>query len=802
MRRNFRLVAAATLVLTLALAGCDSAEERVQQHYDKGLELVKEGAPEKAGLEFQNALKIDQDFVPARFEFAKILLAQGEYQRAAGHLLRVIELEPAHAEARLELAKIFLLAGRFDDALTHADVARKADPNNPDALIARALAHYRLKHVEQALDDAKRALALRPKDPQAELLLVTERFDAGDEEAALALINQSIKDNPTDLPLNLAKARILSKAGDSAALGRHLEHLVEIYPDHVEIRRLLASWYLRSGDRAGVERELRKMTEIKPDDLTMLRSLLRFLVREKGEKAARDEIVAQIGAAKARGVSAFPFQSLLADFDVQVGSVDDAKALLKSVIDNPPDETSANEARLKLARIELSQKHLDVAKPLIDAVIATDAKNAQALALRAAILSDQGDTEAAVLDLRAALNETPDDVGLLRLAANVYQRSGNSELAGESLSNAVRLSNADPDIVLEYVAFLRLTGQGRLIEAVLTDAVQRRPEEPRLLIALGAVYVEQKKWSDAESVLKNLRAADAQAADRLQAAVMAGRGDTEKAIELLTQMGEALGTDTVAAAIVRVYVQGGQRAAANDFLDGLLEKNPKDVEALLLKGAVARSGGKVDEAMKYYRAAIEVDPKNPSGYLAIAAVDNSAGRTAEAEAVIAEGMAASPDNPALTLIHGNYLERKGDFAGALAAYEALYKLRPASLTAANNLASILSEHYGGDPAKLARAAEVARRLSGVEDPAYQDTYGWILYLQGKPADALRSLIPAAEGLPNNPWVRYHIGMAYAGVGRTEEAKDHLGAALKLAQGKPFPPADKVKAELDRLATLQ
>src|SRR5690606_19710179 len=130
---------------------------------------------------------------------------------------------------------------------------------------------------------------------------------------------------------------------------------------------------------------------------------------------------------------------------------------------------------------------------------------ATALGIRAAIRADSGDTEGAVLDLRAALNETPEDVELLRIAVDVYKLSGNPELAMESLSKAVRLSNADPDLVLAYVAFLESGGHGDAVEAVLTDAVERRPDAARLLTALGAVYLEDRQWAAARDIIAKLR---------------------------------------------------------------------------------------------------------------------------------------------------------------------------------------------------------------------------------------------------------------------------------------------------------
>ena len=213
------------------------------------------------------------------------------------------------------------------------------------------------------------------------------------------------------------------------------------------------------------------------------------------------------------------------------------------------------------------------------------------------------------------------------------------------------------------------------------------------------------------------------------------------------------------------------------------------------------SRGRTRRRSNSIQAAIKADPKDPASYLALAALQRAAGRPEAAEAAIDAGLAAVPGNPLLLLNHADQLTQQGDHDGALAAFEKLYALRPNSVIAANNLASLLSEQFARDPQKLARAAEVARPLAGVENPQVQDTYGWIQYLQGKPDEALRSLIPAAQGLPENPWVRYHIGMAYAALGQTDEAKSNLQAALQLGGGQSFP-ADQVRAELDRLGTLQ
>ena len=120
------------------------------------------------------------------------------------------------------------------------------------------------------------------------------------------------------------------------------------------------------------------------------------------------------------------------------------------------------------------------------------------------------------------------------------------------------------------------------------------------------------------------------------------------------------------------------------------------------------------------------------------------------------------------------------------------------MVAANNFASFVADHRADDSASLERAFNAAKRLRASKVPQYQDTYGWLQYLRGDYNGALRSLIPVAEALPDNPWVRYHIGMTYAKLGKGAEARPHLEAALDLAGDGPFPQADEIRAALMNL----
>ncbi|MEM8823397.1 MAG: tetratricopeptide repeat protein, partial [Pseudomonadota bacterium] len=122
---------------------------------------------------------------------------------------------------------------------------------------------------------------------------------------------------------------------------------------------------------------------------------------------------------------------------------------------------------------------------------------------------------------------------------------------------------------------------------------------------------------------------------------------------------------------------------------------------------------------------------------------------------------------------------QGDFPGAIAIYETLYRTHPDSLVVANDLASLLSTN-SDDPAQIARAALIAAPLHGNGSPAVADTLGWIAYRQGETARALPLLRRAARGLPDDPGVRLRLAEVQAASGQVDAAEASLATALSLA----------------------
>jgi len=76
-------------------------------------------------------------------------------------------------------------------------------------------------------------------------------------------------------------------------------------------------------------------------------------------------------------------------------------------------------------------------------------------------------------------------------------------------------------------------------------------------------------------------------------------------------------------------------------------------------------------------------------------------------------------------------------------------------------------------------AEKAVRLAP-ENGMVLDTYGWILFKQGRNGEAIVKLREALAALPDHPIVLYHLGAAYLAAGNDDLGRDHVVRALARA----------------------
>ena len=799
------------LMLSTALfvAGCESAEEKAEGYYQSALALMEEGDVDRALIELRNVFQYDGFHLEARQLYADTLFDRGNYQEAYSQYLRLIEQYPNTVAVRQRLAEMALDRGDAAELERHGAAAIELAPEDLRSRAIAAWLAYRTAAqgqdraaMDAALAEARAVLEEDPDNTAARRLVVAALLEGATPTAALPDLELLLEQQPQLYAFQRAKLGLLVRENRMDEAEAHLEELYRLFPDNPEVPELLLQWYLSREDSEAAEVLLRDLAGEATGPVVGHGTLVQFLLATKGAEAAIAELDGLI-AANAGSQNALVYGAAKAGILFDTGEQESAITLMQGLLDGaePSDEVRA--IKVTLARMLQQTGDRIGARALIEEVLAEDSSNVDALLMRAGWKTEEDDPDGALGDLRIALDQDPRNPTILMLMAQAHQRAGQPDLAAERLALAAEVSDFAPEPSLLYARFLRGDGQASVAVEVLSNARRAAPDNLEILAALAELQLQLQNWGAVEELRQALLAINTEAsvemAQSLQAAALIGQNRTDEGLALIQDnLIEDDGTSSGTVTLVMTLWNSDRRDQAREMLDEALAETPQDPALRMLDATMRISEGDLEGAEAIYRAVAAEFPEAEAPYRLLYRLLNLQQRGDEALEVLEAGLAANPDAYQLLQIKAAILEYQGDIDGAIAIYERQYAQNSNDLRVANNLASLIATHRA-DPAELERAWNIARRLRGIQQPALQDTYGWAAYTQGDYDEALSALEPAAEGLPNDPIVQYHLGMTYAALDRGEEAIEALTRAIELGEGRDLP---QMAVAAEKIAELQ
>lgn len=804
---RFASLSVVALALALGLGGCEDAGERAARHYASALELIEEGDIDRALVELRNVLKYDSGHKEARAAYARLQRGRGELGDAYGQYLQLAEQYPDMAEARLALAEMAAEAEDWTEALRHGRAARGLTPDDPAVILVNAVLDYREAVLarDPAAAEAPAALVreLLARDPGSVIALrvaIDHAVATDDPQAALPLVEAALQARPDNREFHGQRLRLLAARKDDAAVGAALKEAVARFPADAEFRNALVLWHLQAGDLDGAEAFLRSLAEAPGAGRDERLAVVDFLGRTRGRDAARAELDRLVASQPDPAL----YRARRAAMTFEEGDAPAAIAEMQAVLADTPLADETDGLRVLLARMMLAAGDETGARAQVDMVLEHDPEQVGALKLRASWLIAEDRPGEAIAILRTALARAPRDPDVLTLMGEAHEREGARDLAGERYAMAVAVSGRASAESLRYARFLLADGRLDSAESVLDEALAAAPGDPGLLDAMAALQLRKGDWARVARIVEQLRAIGSDAAtgmaNDLQAELLLRQDRTAETgvfLDSLLQSGQS--THGTLALLVQARVRAGKLDEARSLLDEALARAPEDPALRLLRAGLYLLEDDPAQAEALYRGLVADFPDQEAPVQALAALLRHLDRPEEADTLVEEAAAANPDAAWPLLMKAGRLEEAGDYEGAIAIHDRLYAIDSGNLVVANNLASLLSSHRE-DAESLERAFTIARRLRGLGVPAFEDTYGWIEYRRGNPEEALPHLESAARGLPDDPSVQFHLGMAYHALSRREEARAALSRVLELA-GDDLPPhlsrAREILAEPDK-----
>ncbi|MDR6267666.1 tetratricopeptide repeat protein [Roseobacter sp. N2S] len=797
---------AVSLLFLSLLTACDSAEERAQKHFLQGLELIEQGDADRGLVELRNVFKLNGAHREARLLYAKTVYKQGKFAEAYGQYLRHVEFYPNDVEGRIALSEMALKSMNWGEVERHSKVALEFAPTDPrvrvvvNGLDFRNALLSKDKQAEQAaIDEAIILKDVAPESLNPRRVILEGFLRAGDTRAALKEVDDALLLHADEINLHQIKLSLFNQLGDTDALEKQLVKMIDLFPENTDIRATLLRWYMSRNEMEKAEAFLRTYAEAEGE--TGKADLIRFLVTTQGTDIALAEVERIIASEENNGF----YRALRASLNFDSGKTDTAIAELEDLLASAEASDETRRIKVTLARIRWSVGNLVGARELVEEVLVEDNTQIDAMKLKAGWLIDGDQTNDAILLLRTALAQSPQDAQLMTLMARAYERDGSKDLVGEMLSLAVETSNNAPQESLLYARFLLADDKSLPAEGVLISALRLAPNNLEILEVLGNIYIKINDIARATQVsetLARLPSENAKSiATNLKLRLLQAQDHGDEVIRFLEGLAQTGEDDQgVRLAIIRTHVLNNKPAEALSKINESLQKYPDSPVFRALKARLLETTGDADQAIEIYRDLLQQDDQQETIWRELYAVLQRSNKPDQAKLALEQGMTALPDSATLKWMKASSLEAAGEVPAAIAIYEQLYALNSSNLVIANNLASLMA-NYTDEPEALERAYVIAKRLRGTNEPYFQDTYGWIAYRRGDYEEALSHLEPAADGRLKDPTVNYHLGMLYIALNRPEDAIEQMQKTLELARvPDPRPEIAAAKVELARLTS--
>jgi tetratricopeptide (TPR) repeat protein len=795
MVRNSAQLMVVGLGLTLLLSACGGAESRKAKHMERGRAYLAAANYEKARVEFQNVLQIAPKDAEARFELGVVAEKLNNPRQALQFYQGALDVDPERLDARADLARIFLFAGAPDRALELVEPALVKHPDDAELLTVRAAAREQKKDMQGALADGQRAVELNPSNEDAVAVLAGLYSTAGQTQQAQTLLEKAVQSLPKSVDLRLILAQIYIQQSQAGLAETQLRKLIELKPEDPANRLRLAQYFAQVSRIDDAEATLRQAVKELPAERSLKTALVDFLAARRSREVAESELKGMISAAPAD----FEMRFALAKFYRDGAEWDKAQGVYQQVIDDQGTKPPGLVARDRLAALRVERNDLDGALLLVNAVLAKSPRDDDALNIRGNIALVRSDPRAAIEDLRAVLRDQPNAVGVLRSLARAHLANGEPAVAEETLRHALEGNPDNTDLELDFAQLLAQTGKPERSKPLLADLLRRQPDNFAALDTQFRVSMALKDYGLAKSSADALVAARPKGASGYlyQGLVAEAEKRPQDALHAYASAFE-LQPDSLEAlqGQLRVLIAGKHTSEAMALVNDVSQRyasNPLGPEA---KAELLMAQGNNPDAQRAYQDAIARAPKWWPPYRGLAVAQRAAGQTDAALATLrqAQTLVIDPDPVSFELAAA--LESAGRYDESIGEYEKLLKRNPRSELAANNLAMTLA-NYKRDSTSMQRAKDLSARFADSSNPAFLDTYGWVLYKRGEAAPAVLVLQKVVDKLPNEPLARFHLGMAQSLAGSTLQARDNLARAV--SSGTKFAGWDEAKSTLDKLS---
>lgn len=658
------------------MAGCSKQGPDANTLMKDAQDARSKGEYKTAIIHLRNATQQAPNDAESHFLLGLVYNESDDPRAAEKEFRRAIDLKKDVSTVRPHLVKALLLQSEFKKVLDETRRGSQSDVAlTPDLLSLRGIAQLSLGAVEDAKASFEQALAAAPDFPDALLGQARLAVVTGDTQGAARLIDRALEKSPKHLDALLVKGDLKRLLNDNDAAIAAYQKVAEYYPENIRARLNMASVYLALSKYDDALRQVDVVRKISPESpmADYLQALAEYKRQEYGKAKA------SVGRVLSVTSDHVPTRLLAGAIEYAQGNYTQAEPHLKYVLDRAPNNLHA---RKLLATSYLRNRQMARAIEVLLPGLEQAPDDIALLAMAGDAYLQNGDFSKASTYYEKAAQIDPKNakmragLGLSRLAAGEDERALGDLMAAAGLD----VGNYQAD-VLRVTAALASNDYDKA-EHALRDVEAKQPNNPLTYNLKAAILAGKKRYSDARAAL-------------------------EKAISLQPTFFPAI------ANLAQLDLQDKNPQAARKRIEALLQKEPNNVQALLLIASLGpRIGAKSEETVDWLMRAKRVNSGAIKPTLMLARHYLTSGDARKAVDFAKEAQAASPDNAEVTEVLGDAQMALGERNAAVTSFSKLTALQPKSPIALVKLAEaqIANDNAPGAAFSLKKALALNPRL--------------------------------------------------------------------------------------------
>jgi tetratricopeptide (TPR) repeat protein len=571
------------LCLGLAMVGLPASAQKAPTPPQKPINLDKE---------LEEQVGPDRAASYYHFSLAKWYEDQNDLAKALAEMQIALTYNPNSPGVHLEMASLLdKTTGRAREAIENAEEASRLDPQDPDPHWLLAQIYFRSRErgtaaeaMPKAIEQLERLKELTPGDERVYYALGGAYFAVNKPEKAIEAYEkfQSFSTGTDNGYREIAK--YYGQSGNDEKAVEYLMKGLKIQPDSAESIALLAVTYSKQNKNKEAIPLYRKLLELTGNNQNVSRDLAAALVEENDYGSALeilDELLKNPALSDDAGLQFLRGKALFGQ-----RKFSEAAPIFQSVIDENPN---ALEAHFYLGRVSEETGKYDEAVKIFSS-----------LADKAAGGSEEARNNRFVFQQHLAANYLEMGNHEKAIAMYVEMVKVDPKRANPQLLNAYRLSKqfdkaiplgkelyskdpGDLEIGMIYARSLADAGKSRDGADVLSKLLQSNPNNVDLYVNLSQVYLQEKRYADAEKILR--RAED-----------KAPKNQSNERLKIQ---------------LASVYERQKDFDRAESIFKEILKTNPQNAVALNYIGyMLADRGVRLEEALQYVKEALAIDPQN------------------------------------------------------------------------------------------------------------------------------------------------------------------------------------------------